>query len=173
MTSDGHRLVGTIQELTRLSAALLHAATDMDQVRAACDMLEQEQEDANRARALETAIAVCYARAFTQSSLKKLRESTFAPRKGTDQRELHDTLMTLRRKVYAHTDVEGGRSVKELSVEIEGDVATVKHVEAWHPLDRVLLDPIRQLCDDQAAKLRLNAARLAVAITKERGTAQV
>ena len=165
-TSDGRRFTGTLEDLTRIKVALLHAASDMAQARAACDMLEDETGDAHRARALETAIVVCYSRGFTESTLRRLSTRAFAPRKGTEQRKLHDTLWNLRQKVYAHTDVEGGRSIQDLSVEIKGDVANVKHVERWHPLDRDLLDSIRALCTEQEGSLRLEAVRLDGAIRK-------
>ena len=74
--------------------------------------------------------------------------------------------MTLRNKVYAHTDVESGRSIRELTIALEGDIAHVGHIEEWHALDRALLDPVRQLCDDQAARLRLDGTRIAVALSK-------
>lgn len=68
--------------------------------------------------------------------------------------------------MYAHTDVEGGRSIQDLSIEIKGDVASVKHVERWHPLDRDLLDSIRALCTEQEERLRLEAVRLDGAIRR-------
>ena len=90
-SSEGYTLTGTLDELRRLAEALLYAASDMAQVRAACDMLEDVPERDHRSRALETAIVVCYARAFTTSNLKRLSANEFAPKDGTEQRELHDT----------------------------------------------------------------------------------
>jgi len=166
-TSDGYRVTGTLEDFRRLGIALLHAASDMEQTRAACDMLDEETEDTHRARALETAIAVCYARGFTESTLRRLSANAFAPKKGTAQRQLHDVLLQLRQKVYAHTDLESGRSIRELTLEFEGDTAHVKHAESWHPLDRDLLDPIRELCREQGSKLRLEAVRFHGAIKRE------
>jgi hypothetical protein len=166
LTAHGHRLTGTLDELLRLAVALLHAASDMAQTRAACDMLENETEDMHRARALETAIAVCYARAFTKSTLRTL-PGFFAPPKGTEQRKLHNILLALRDKVYAHTDLESGRSIRELTITIENEIAHVKHFESWHPLDRELLNPIRELCHEQEARLRLESVRLNEAIKRE------
>jgi hypothetical protein len=57
--------------LAKLQEALLLAGSDMDQATAAARALQSETEYL-LARALETAIAVCYMRAFTQSSLMTL-----------------------------------------------------------------------------------------------------
>jgi hypothetical protein len=169
-TADGHRLEGTLEELGRLAVALLHAASDMAQAKAACDMLEEETEDHVRARALETAIAVCYARAFTVSNLRTLSSRAFGPKKGTDQRVLHDALLQLRKKVYAHTDVESGRSIGDITINFgeRGDIAHVTHRESWHPLDRQLLDSIRELCESQHSRFGLEGTRLALALAKAR-----
>jgi hypothetical protein len=142
----------------------------MLQAAAACNMLDEETTDASRTRALETAIAVCYARAFTkstiftQSTLKRLPEEAFAPKKGTRERELHDMFLTLRNKVYAHTDEESGRVIERLTRTEEGDIATLAYQESWPPFDRVLLDPIRDLCQKQVESFRLEAARILHAI---------
>ena len=165
-TSEGRRIPGTLDSFRRLAEALLFAAVDMRQAAAACDMLELETSDPHRARALETAIAVCYARAFTESTVRQLPAKAFAPKKGTPERELHNVLMNLRQKVYAHTDLESGRSLAKLVIEVEGDVAHVEHVETWHPLDRDLLDPIRELCTAQEDRLRLEATRIVRALAR-------
>ena len=143
LTSNGYRVPGTLESLLQFAVALFLATSDMHQVVAACDMLEEEPEDTHRARALETAVPVCDARAFTQSTLQRLPRDEFAPPKGTDERALHDVLMGLRNKVYAHTDVESGRSVSDLTIKTMGDITRVEHAETWHPLDRDL--PIREV----------------------------
>jgi hypothetical protein len=169
-TSDGRRLTGTLDDFSRIRDALLHAASDMAQTIASCDMLEHEREDSHRARALETALVVCYCRAFTESTLKRLSSRSFAPKKGTEHRKIHDVLWRLRQKVYAHTDSGGGRSIENLAVEIDGEIAHVTHVERWHPLDRRLLPAIRRLCEEQGTRLRLEAVRLDGAIRREAGS---
>jgi hypothetical protein len=164
LTDDGYTVGGTLEDLRRLAIALLYAASDMAQAQAACDMLEEETENGHRARALEAAIAVCYSRAFTMSDLKRLDHDIFAPPVGTQHRVVHETLLTLRNKVYAHTDIESGRSIEQLTIDFHEDIATVSHVESWHPLDRSLLGPIRELCDLQAERLRLEGVRIIYAI---------
>jgi hypothetical protein len=64
--------------LAKLRTALLLAGSDMDQAVAAARALQNES-DGLLARALETAIAVCYMRPFTQSSLMALPPE-FSPR---------------------------------------------------------------------------------------------
>jgi hypothetical protein len=109
----------------RLTALLL-AASDMDQAATAARALREESEDHNLMRALETAIVVCYARAFTQSSLFRLSRTEYEP---SDSRlaDIHHTLYALRDSVYAHTDRESGRSASiRLVNEIGGtDPATI------------------------------------------------
>jgi hypothetical protein len=105
----------------------------MAQARAACDMLDEETEDRHRARALEAAIAVCYARAFTQSTLRRLDAHVFAPTLGTSHLTVHDMLLALRHKVYAHTDEDSGRSIERLTIDFQGDIASVTHVERGTP----------------------------------------
>ena len=65
--------------LLKRQRALLHAAADMDQAIAAAHALEAESRHVALMRALETAIAVCYARAFTTSSLLSLDGAAYAP----------------------------------------------------------------------------------------------
>jgi hypothetical protein len=56
-------------------------------------------------RALQTAIAACYGRPFTEGTMiQRLDKGKWVP-SGADH-ELHEHLMTLRHKTYAHTDIE-------------------------------------------------------------------
>lgn len=164
-TSDGQVVEATLDEFRRFAVALLLASADVKQASAACDMLDEGHDDPNRARALETAIVVCYARAFTVSTLARL-PALFAPPAGSEERQLHDILLTLRHKVYAHTDLESGRSVEKLTVEVEGDIAHVAHRESWQPLDTSRLDSIRALCATQHRRFQLEGTRIAGAIVR-------
>lgn len=76
---------------------------DMLQVIAATEMLEQADGDEPRMLAAETAIAVCYARAFTSSNLYRLSRDEYRP-KDPEFAALHDALYELRDIKYAHTD---------------------------------------------------------------------
>jgi len=74
--------------------ALSLAASDMEQCQSATEALEGTTNKA-LTQALETAIAVCYARPFTQSSLYRLDKTEFRPAESR-LAELHDTLLKLR-----------------------------------------------------------------------------
>jgi hypothetical protein len=63
--------------LRKRRIALLLAGNDMRQAEAAARLLNQ-RSDVNERRALETAIAVCYA-GFTQSSVLLTRRGRFEP----------------------------------------------------------------------------------------------
>ena len=92
--------------------------------------------------------------------------STFAPAKKTPEHKLHHIILRLRSKVYAHTDDEGGRSIDEYRIQVEGDRAKVSWTEGVHLLDSQLVDPIRILASTQEERLGLEAARLATAIAQ-------
>ena len=100
--------------LAKRLTALVLGHTDMQHARAAVDALENERTDVDLMRALETAVAVSYARAFSQSSLLRLNSDDYRPA----DRELadpHGELLNPQNKVYAHTDKDSGRST---SVEV-------------------------------------------------------
>jgi hypothetical protein len=98
---------GKREGLTRRQQAVLLARNDMEQAAAAARALEQE-EDMNLARALETAIAVCYMRPFTKGGGKV--PDRFIPR-DQPQADYHRQLRDLRHKVHAHPDKTGPRTV--------------------------------------------------------------
>jgi Phage integrase family len=103
--------------LVKLQTVLLLAGSDMDQAAAAARALQSETEYL-LARALETAIAVCYMRASTRSSLMTLPPE-FVPT-GDPDAKIHTELKAVRDKVYAHTDKAGSRSAS-INVETVAD----------------------------------------------------
>jgi hypothetical protein len=145
--------------LQKKRLTLFLAASDMDQAAAAAEALDAEKENVNLMRALETAIATCYARPFTDSSLvNRLKASKWvAP---TD-RGLHDFLMDGRKKVYAHTDVESGRSAGPRQVTtVDGDVVTIGYREGWWSFPRELIPQLLDMCRKQAQCLRNEGLRI-------------
>jgi hypothetical protein len=63
-------------------------------------------------RAFETALVTCYARPFTKGSgVGPLQPDKWVP--AGQPRYLYDSLMSLRHKVYAHTDTDSGRNVRD------------------------------------------------------------
>jgi hypothetical protein len=120
--------------LSKLQTALILAAQDMDQAAAAARALKAESKDVALMRALETAIVVCYMRAFTKSSLGTL-PSEYVPA----PESVHTELKRLRDKVYAHTDAASERSASTQAATREGDVVEVQWREQWRPLSREAL----------------------------------
>lgn len=97
--------------LRKRQRALGLAVMDMRQAFAAAKALEREADDVDLMLALETAIVVTYARAFTKSTLLTLDSSEYRP----DNRGLgwfHDELLKLRSQKYAHTDKDSGRTAE-------------------------------------------------------------
>jgi len=136
---------------------LLLAATDMQQAEAAALALEAETENVALMRALETAMAVCYARAFTQSTLEVL-PSEYVPTTPPDL-DLHTWFRERRDKEYAHTDKKSSRSASVKVVDWEGDVVNVMLHEQWDPFPRELIRPAIDLFQRQCDRLRRDAPR--------------
>jgi hypothetical protein len=104
------------QNRKKLQTVLLLAGSDMDQAAAAARALQTEMEYL-LARALETAIAVCYMRPFTRSAMTL--PDSFVPTTEPDA-GYHAEFKTLRDKVCAHTDKASGRSAS-MNVETATD----------------------------------------------------
>jgi hypothetical protein len=142
--------------LTKRQTALVLASTDMKHARAALDALENEHASVHLMRALETAIFVSYARAFTQSSLLQLNTDEFRP-VDRNLAGLHDDLLQLRDKAYAHTDKDSGRSITvemtQTTVSEDSAGTGVRRLdlttrEQWRPLNREAIPAIRRLIDE-------------------------
>src|SRR5438128_10835744 len=103
--------------LQKKAVSLYLAASDMEQAIAAAKALDAESENLELMRALETAIAACYARPFTKGSMVvRLKASKWVS--AGAERQLHDALMELRNQVYAHTDVSSGRKARTEQVRL-------------------------------------------------------
>jgi hypothetical protein len=129
----------------------------MDQAAAAARALETEDEYL-LARALETAIAVCYMRPFTKGSLGELPPS-FVPAADPDAR-YHAELKTLRNKVYAHTDKAGGRSASMNVDAVDEGLVTFAHRDVWFPIERGALPTLIDFFARQAGHFRREAAHI-------------
>lgn len=111
------------------------ARADMAQAREAAVCL-QGNINSDLARALETAIAVCYYRPF--SSNKGLRALSERWRPGDARgRTLHAELALLRKQTYAHSDLAtSGREI----VNVGNIVGKPRlYTESWMPLDKAVL----------------------------------
>jgi hypothetical protein len=153
--------------LLKRQRALLLAAADMDQAMAAAQALEAESHEVALMRALETAVVVCYARAFTTSSLVRLDAVAYAP---TIERltNLHDDLLKARDRVYAHTDKASGRSasIEVISATGLGNLAGLpvgfgfEARESWLPFPREAIADAVSLFETQRERFRREAAEL-------------
>jgi len=114
--------------LRKLEQALLLAVSDMEQAIAAAQALTVET-DGRRARALETAIAVCYMRPFTG---RRRLPDEYVPSAPLDAQG-HAELKTLRNKVYAHTDKAAGRHVFVEAASRDGDVVNINTARPGFP----------------------------------------
>jgi hypothetical protein len=156
--------------LKKLQTALLLAASDLYQAAAAAQALDGEADDLALMLALETALVVCYARAFTTSSLLQLGDE-YAPAAGTADAELHEYLMDRRHKAYAHTDKASGRRIKEEVLLETGDTTAVvvEWEEEWLPFPRDLIPRVTDLCWRQAERFRSEAALIQLQLDTESG----
>jgi hypothetical protein len=138
-------------DLDQRKRVLLLAVGDMDQVIEAAQAIqrteERDPENMELVRALETAVAVCYWRPFTNSSIGRLDPEADAP-EDDDLRELHWELKTVRDKVYAHTDEEAGREVNVREMGGGSHVIT----ETWDPLPSDWLPDVIALAQVQHAR---------------------
>jgi hypothetical protein len=131
--------------LTAEQERLALAANDMRQAAAAARLLER-RHDFHARRALETAISVCYARPWTRNQIGKL-EDAWLPEVGP-YRDLHDRLLKLRNKTYAHTDRDGGRK----AVAQSGPGNVVGFGEMWERLPASEVTAIVELCERQVER---------------------
>lgn len=143
----------------------------MDQAEAAARALDSEAEDVHMMRALETAIAVSYARIFTQSSLLRLDADEYAPADGSLV-PLHRMLRDLRDRVYAHTDKNSGRdAAMEITAatglggsELYGiqPAFGLQARESWLPFPREAIPDALSLFDAQRERFRREAAEIQI-----------
>ena len=170
--------------LRKLQRALLLAVDDMSQAGAALQALEREHANYNLTLALETAIVVSYARAFTQSTLLQLDEDEYRP-EDARQSELHSKLLDLRDKAYAHTDKEGGRFAAFVELMDEVELETLDEIQSvedlpqgfrgvvrkeWIALPREWIPDLRFLFEAQAHRFIREAMVIELRLRRESGS---
>lgn len=153
-------------ELSGEAAMLVLAFSDMRQAEAAARALSElpDAEDGGAlARALETAIAVCYYRPFDAKNKTGFLRKNWRPER-EEGREVHRQLRKLRMQVYAHTDPAGGRKGSAIfSTGDAGEIGeTVTLAEEWLPIPRGDLPAIIATCHEQAARFTIAAYKAAV-----------
>jgi hypothetical protein len=143
--------------LLRQQRALLLGASDMRQAATAALALEHES-DVNLARALETAMMVCFMRPFTKSDLQVPLK--FFPT-GADREHL-ENIKARRDKIYAHTDDESGRWAETVSYTAAGDRVEMHFREGWNAINRAAVPDFVALCAriEDALQLRAGAIQM-------------
>ncbi len=160
-----------VNHLKKKMLALLLAASDMDHAEAAARALEKEAYDVSLMRALETAIAVSYIRAFTKSSLMTLPDD-YVPTTSPDA-ELHEWFRDRRDQAYAHTDkpsVSGRDASVRIGVE-EGGIVAVEFRDEWLPFPRKWIGPAMSLFERQRECFRAEAVSIQAKLEKRQSSA--
>jgi hypothetical protein len=135
--SERNRVINEIQKL-RL------AEEDMAQAAMAASYLANKDLNDDLCRALETAVAVCYARPFGRNGVGMLGPEWLP---ADDHHPFfHDALLEVRDQVYAHTDRTTVREVVQVG---EGSYA-----EAWLPFSRKARTHFIELARYQEARFR-------------------
>jgi hypothetical protein len=147
------------QGLEKKRLSLYLAASDMDQSAAAAGALAKEEDNVDLMRALETAIAACYGRPFTEGSMIQRLDKGKWVSAGAD-RALHDHLITLRHKTYAHTDTQSGRSAGTSSLTTSAGIAHTTYSEGWWAFPPEWIPAVVDLCGRQAQGFREEAAKI-------------
>jgi hypothetical protein len=142
--------------LTKEVRRLRFAAGDMRQAQAAIRALlaTTEADDVNLMLALETAIAVCYVRPFTPRQGVGQLGDEWLPEKAA-ARSLHDQLVDLRDRAYAHTDVDSGREVVDRAELFDDGVEGF--LESWLAMDRAVLPAVADMCRRQEDRFQAAA----------------
>jgi hypothetical protein len=160
--------------LLKRQRALLLALLDMSHAGAALQALERESANVDLMRALETAIAVSYARAFTASSLLRLGKDEYRPSDPT-QAQWHDELISLRDTVYAHTDKDSGRTA-QIEVTAATGIGNLGGLpmsfagrihEQWNPIPRHATLELRFLFEAQALRFTAEAVDIEMQLTND------
>jgi hypothetical protein len=109
-----------------------------------------DEADADKARALETAIAVSYWRPWSQSNTLGSLKQKWLPEDSSGL-QIHDRLEQLRNETYAHTHRGAGRKASaHFVIRDNGSLQSLGVGEEWDPLPREALPAIIGLCEKQA-----------------------
>lgn len=148
----------TREHLLRQLRRYLLAASDMRQAGgAALQLLEGPRINGDAERALETGLAICYARPFVSGKVGTISAKRDLPA-DPHLRALHDGLIARRRDLYAHNDETPLRTVEDVYALL--GLGAGKFAESWRPIDRVQLPEIIRLCDEEEGKFRARAAEI-------------
>jgi hypothetical protein len=148
-----------LEDPLRAAKRLVLASQDMADAAEATALLIQRPNS----RVLETALAVSYARPWTEASIAAL-DTHWEPAAETHQ-ELHREIIRLRNKVYAHTDEElGARGVRDVS-SLAGTPDPLL-VSEWRTLKPELLPVFEELSKQQRTRFREAANELSLLVRR-------
>jgi hypothetical protein len=148
--------VSVENRLRKQQRALLLGASDMDQAMAAAKALAKTQ-DAHLARALETAMTVCFMRPFTASDLQV--PGKFFPEAGEGE-EAFWAVKSVRDKVYAHTDADGGRTAGPITLDWGTEIINLSWQEGWLPFPRDRIERFIVTCEEVRDSMRIGAGAI-------------
>jgi hypothetical protein len=119
-----------------------------------------EESNVQFVRALETAIAVCYWRPFTDSSIGRLDPIDDGPPESSGFGDLHRALRTMRDERYAHTDKKSGRDAGVRDHVTEAGEAGLAFTEGWLVFPREWLPHVIALVTQQRDRFRAEGLEL-------------
>ena len=134
-----------LKEIKRLRLA----ASDMDQVAAATATLAEVRLNGGAERIMYTGIVVAYVRPYRNAGIGELNEAEWAPH--YSDRALHDRLVFLRDKVYAHTDDTVYRGVEDTSSLLDIDGGPT-YAESYVSMSPEGIQRIGQIAEAQAKR---------------------
>lgn len=151
-------IVVTLNEDTcRPIKRLLLAAQDMNDCAAAAELLTRI-EPSPLARALETAIVICYTRPWGRTNTIGALEHEWLPDTPGGM-SLHEDLQRLRNKVYAHSDEDvESRGIQDVSHLLGGEQPVFAPV--WRPLEPGVVTQIIGLAEAQRERFLQGAGEL-------------
>jgi hypothetical protein len=160
-----------LERLLREIRPLRFAVSDMRQTIAAAQTLAAERENGDLRHALETAIAVCYARPWCHRGGLGALAARWLPSPGAS-RVIHDALLRFRHQVYAHSDGVGsdGRGIIDVwqflgFVRIPALGEFTHFTEQWYPIPREWLLLIIELATTQQRRFEEGLVELTNEVT--------
>ena len=126
--ADGRAVHTLVQTSVALGSIVYYDRPSEQAAAAARAVIAWMPADVALMRALETGMAVSYARPFVDATLPRARLSKSDRPTSEGERELHDLLLWFRR-IYAHTDAESGRNASPV-MPPEGDGLTASQASA-------------------------------------------
>jgi hypothetical protein len=130
----------------------------MEQAAAAARALAQTN-DVALARALETAMVVCFLRPYA-GELSVPRSFRPPTNDGSTDARVFREMMRLRNQVYAHKDEQEGHSSGPIAIDEESEIVDLNWREGWEAFSRELLPDVIVLAEKLRDEMRVSAAKI-------------